>query len=98
MLEARNAQDARIEDAAAAALVAWQEREDALQRADRAEQAAAVALQRLSREKVLLRDMTALTGIAEPVCARLVKVRLDKASGDGGGRSNGAGGAHGAAG
>ena len=41
-----------------------------------AERDATAALLRLAGEKVLVRDMARLTGIAEPVCARRLKLRV----------------------
>lgn len=77
LLVERNAQDERIEEAVAAALMAWEGRAAGQAQVERAERDAAAALRRLGREKVLLRDMATLTGIAEPVCARLLKLRGD---------------------
>ncbi len=74
LLVERNAQDERIEDAVAAVLLGWQDREAAQAEVDRAERAVAASLVLLSREKVPVRDMAALTGIEEPVCARLLKL------------------------
>jgi hypothetical protein len=77
LLVERNAQDERIEEAVAAALVAWQDREAGQGLVEQAERDAAAALSRLSREKVLLRDMATLTGIAESVCARLLRLPVE---------------------
>ena len=77
LLVERNAQDERIEEAVAAALLAWEDRAAAQAQVEQAERDAAAALRRLGREKVLVRDMATLTGIAEPVCARLLKLRVD---------------------
>ena len=77
LLAERNAQDERIEDAAAAALLACEDRAAGLAQVEQAERDAAAALLRLSREKVPMRDMASLTGMAEPVCARLLKLPVD---------------------
>lgn len=73
LLVERTAQDERIEDAAAAALLAWQDRTAAQAQVEKAEQAVAAALVLLGREKVLVREMAALTGIGESACARLLR-------------------------
>lgn len=70
LLVERNAQDERIDEAVAAAVLACEDRAAAQAQVEQAERDAAAALRRLGREKVLLRDMATLTGIAEPVCAR----------------------------
>jgi len=77
LLAERNAQDERIEDAVAAALLAAEDRAAGLAQVEQAERDAAAALLRLSREKVPMRDMASLTGMAEPVCARLLKLLVD---------------------
>lgn len=77
LLAERNAQDERIEDAVAAALLAAEDRAAGLAQVEQAERDAAAALLRLSREKVPMRDMASLTGMAEPVCARLLKLPVD---------------------
>jgi len=74
LLVERTAQDERIEDAAAAALLAWQDRTAGQAQVDQAERTAAAALVRLGQEKVLVREMAALTGIGESACARLLRV------------------------
>ena len=81
LLVERTAQDQRIEDAAAVALLAWQDRTAAQAQVEKAERAVAAALVLLGREKVLVREMAALTGIGESACARLL--RLPVASTDG---------------
>jgi len=73
LLVERTAQDERIEDAAAAALLAWQDRTAAQAQVEKAERAVAAALVLLGREKVLVREMAALTGIGESACARLLR-------------------------
>ncbi len=85
LLVERTAQDERIEDAAAAALLAWQDRTAAQAQVDQAERTAAAALALLSREKVPVREMAALTGIRESACARLLRspvASTDGAPGD----------------
>ncbi len=74
LLVERTAQDERIEDAAAAALLAWQDRTAGQAQVDQAERTAAAALVLLGQEKVLVREMAALTGIGESACARLLRV------------------------
>ncbi len=76
----RNAQDQRIEAAVAAVLLAWEARAAAATQVEEAEGDVAKALALLSRERVPVRDMAAMTGIGEPVCIRLLK---SSASGDG---------------
>ncbi|MEP6649892.1 MAG: hypothetical protein ABJA74_08250 [Lapillicoccus sp.] len=65
-LEARNAQDARIEEATVAALLALEER-------SAAQRAIAAALQRLAAEKLRVQDIAVLTGITEGECSRLLR-------------------------
>jgi len=74
LLVERTAQDERIEDAAAVALLAWQDRTAAQAQVEKAEQAVAAALVSLGREKVLVREMAALTGIGASACARLLRL------------------------
>ncbi len=81
LLVERTAQDERIEDAAAAALLAWQDRTAAQAHVEQAERTAAAALVQLSREKVLVREMAALTGIGESACARLLRLPVIAADG-----------------
>ncbi len=69
----RNAQDQRIEDAVAAALLAWEARSAAAAQVEDAERDVARGLVALSREKVSVRDMAAMTGIGEAFCNRLLK-------------------------
>jgi len=69
----RNAQDQRIEDAVAAVLLAWQARSAAAAQVEDAERDVAAGLVALSREKVSVRNMAAMTGIGEAVCSRLLK-------------------------
>ena len=81
LLVKRNAQDERIEDAAAAVLLAWQDRSAALAAVEKAERAAAAALVLLAREKVLVRDMVALTGIEPLLCQRLLRRSVESQDG-----------------
>ena len=81
LLVKRNAQDERIEDAAAAVLLAWQDRAAALAAVEKAERAAADALVLLAREKVLVRDMVALTGIESLLCQRLLRRPVESQDG-----------------
>jgi hypothetical protein len=74
LLTDRNAQDERIEAAAAAALLAWEDRTTAAAKVEEAERETATGLALLSREKVPVRDMATLTGIGESVCSRLLKM------------------------
>jgi hypothetical protein len=69
----RNAQDERIEDAVAAVLLAWEARAAGAAQVEQAEGEVATGLASLSKEKVLVRDMAAMTGIKEAVCSRLLK-------------------------
>ena len=81
LLVERTAQDERIEDAAAAALLAWQDRTTAQEQIEQAERAAAAALALLGREKVLVRDMAALTGIEPLLCQRLLRRSVESQDG-----------------
>ena len=81
LLVERNAQDERIEDAAAAVLLAWQDRSAALAQVEEAERAAAAALVLLARERVLVRDMVALTGIEALLCQRLLRRSVESRDG-----------------
>ena len=74
LLADRNAQDERIEAAAAAALLAWQDRTAAAGKVEEAERDTAAGLALLRREKVPVRDMAALTGIGQSICSRLLKM------------------------
>ncbi|MGB8383857.1 MAG: hypothetical protein WCG47_21855 [Dermatophilaceae bacterium] len=77
LLEKRNAQDERIEEATAAGLLAWQDWSAAQTRVEQAERAAAAALGLLCREKVLVRDMVALTGIEPLTVQRLLRLPVE---------------------
>ncbi len=74
LLANRNAQDERIEDGVAAALLGWEDRTTAAGKVEDAERDIAAGLALLSREKVSVRDMATLTGIGESVCSRLLKM------------------------
>jgi len=86
LLADRNAQDERIEAAVAAALLAWEDRTAAAGKVEEAERDTAAGLALLSREKVPVRDMAALTGIGQSVCSRLLKMPAadEPANGTGG--------------
>ena len=86
LLAHRNAQDERIEAAAAAALLAWEDRTTAVGKVEDAERDTAAGLALLRREKVSVRDMATLTGIGESVCSRLLKMPAanEPANGTGG--------------
>ena len=81
LLVERNARDERIEDAAASVLLAWDDRAAAQASVQKAERVAAAALVLLGREKVPVRDMAALTGIGESVCARLLRLPVESHDG-----------------
>jgi hypothetical protein len=77
MLAERQAQDERIEDGVAAALLAIEDKAAALAQADQQERALAAALQRLGREGVGVRDIVAMTGLTETHVTRLLRTKLD---------------------
>jgi hypothetical protein len=77
MLAERQAQDERIEDAVAAALLAIEDKAAALAQADQQELALAAALQRLGRDNVGTRDIVAMTGLTETHVTRLLRTKLD---------------------
>ena len=77
MLQERQEQDARIEEAVAAALLAMEDRADALARAEQEERNLALALQRLGPEGVTVRDIMTMTGLSETKVNRLVRMRVD---------------------
>jgi hypothetical protein len=76
MLE-RQAQDERIEDAMAAALLAMDDRAAAQVLVEREERTLAVALQRLSLENVSVRDIRTVTGLGEKYVTRLLRMNTD---------------------
>jgi len=86
LLADRNAQDERIEAAAAAALLAWEDRTTAAGKVEEAERDTAAGLALLRREKVSVRDMATLTGIGQSVFIRLLKMPAvdEPANGTGG--------------
>ena len=77
MLQERQEQDARIEEAVAAALLAMEDRADALAQAEQEERNLALALQRLGPEGVTVRDIVTMTGLSENKVNRLVRMRVD---------------------
>ncbi len=81
LLAERNAQGERIEDGVAAVLLAWQERSAAQAQVEKAEGAAGAGLRVLGREKVLVRDMAALTGLEPLVCQRLLRLPVEREDG-----------------
>jgi hypothetical protein len=81
MLADRQAQDERIEDAMAAALLAIEDRTAAQAQVEREERTLAAALQRLSLESVAIRDVMTMTGLGEKYVTRLLRMNLD-ADGD----------------
>lgn len=80
LLAERDAQDQRIEDAAARALLAWEDVGAARQKLQETERAAADALAELGREKVPVKDMAALTGIGAVQCQRLLRLAVRAAA------------------
>jgi hypothetical protein len=77
LLEERNAQDARIEEATIAALLALEDRAAAQSNADAAERAIAAALQQLAGEKLRVQDIAVLAGLSEAECSRLLRTRAN---------------------
>ena len=77
MLQERHAQDERIDDAMAAALLAIEDREAALTQAEQEEGSLASALQRLSQERVQTRDIATMTGLTENYVTRLLRMKLE---------------------
>lgn len=63
MLAERQAQDERIEDAMAAALLAVEDRAAAIAQVEQQERTLAAAVQRLSLESVPVRDIMTMTGL-----------------------------------
>lgn len=90
MLADRNAQDERIEDATARALLAWQDVTAARARLGETERETAAALAQLGQEKVPVKDMAVLTGIGEPECGRLLRLAVDSRKSDGDGSADAA--------
>jgi hypothetical protein len=77
MLAERQAQDDRIEDAVAAALLAIEDKAAALADADQQERALAAAVQRLGRERVGVGDIVKMTGLTETHVTRLLRTKLN---------------------
>jgi hypothetical protein len=77
MLSERQAQDERIENAMAAALLAIEDRAAAQAQVEQEERTLAAALQRLSLESVTVRDIMTLAGLGEKYVTRLLRMRLD---------------------
>ena len=77
LLEARNAQDGRIEEATIAALLALEDRAAAQSNADAAERAIAAALQQLAGEKLRVQEIAVMTGLSEAECSRLLRTRAN---------------------
>ncbi len=83
MLQDRQAQDERIEDAVAAALLAIEDHAAALAQAAQDERTLASALQLMSQERVTAVDAATMTGLSETYVTRLLKIKLkaDRAAG-----------------
>ena len=83
LLENRQAQDERIEDAVAAALLAIEDQAAALAQAQEQERTLAAALHLLGQESVNARDIATMTGLTETHVTRLLKMKLevDRAAG-----------------
>ena len=77
MLAERQAQDNRIEDAVAAALLAIEDKAVALAEADRQERALAATVQLLGGERVGVGDIVTMTGLTETHVTRLLRAKLD---------------------
>jgi len=80
VLANRQAQDERIEDAAAAALLAIEDRAAAQAEVEHQERTLAAALQKLSLEGVIVRDTMVMTGLSEKYVTRLLRMQLDAAT------------------
>jgi hypothetical protein len=77
MLAKRQAQDERIENATAAALLAIEDRDAAQAEVQRQERTLAAALQRLNLESVTVRDTMTMTGLSEKYVTRLLRLQLN---------------------
>jgi hypothetical protein len=77
MLAERQAQDERIEDAMALALLAIEDRNAAQAEVEHQEPTLAAALQKLNQESVTVRDTMTMTGLSEKYVTRLLRVQLD---------------------
>jgi len=75
MLAERQAQDERIEDAMAAALLAIEDRAAAIAQVEQQERSLAAAVQRLSLESVPVRDIMTMTGLGEKYVTRLLRMQ-----------------------
>jgi hypothetical protein len=80
VLANRQAQDERIEDAAAVALLAIEDRAAAQAEAEHQERTLAAALQKLSLEGVIVRDTMTMTGLSEKYVTRLLRMQLNAAT------------------
>jgi hypothetical protein len=76
-LTERSAQDARIEEATVAALLALEDRSAAQSMVEAAERAIAVALQQLASENLKVHDIAALIGLSEGESSRLLRMRAN---------------------
>jgi hypothetical protein len=77
MLAERQAQDERIEDAMALALLAIEDRNAPQAEVEHQERTLAAALQKLNQESVTVRDTMTMTGLSEKYVTRLLRVQLD---------------------
>ena len=77
MLQERQALDARIGEAMAAALLAMEDRTAALAQVEQAKRIPALELQRLNPEGVAVRDIMTITGLGEKYVTRLLRTKLD---------------------
>lgn len=77
MLAERQAQDERIEEAGAAALLAIDDRAAAQAQVELQDRVLAGALQRLSVEGVSVRDIMSMTGLGEKTVNRLLRMKPD---------------------
>jgi hypothetical protein len=77
ILANQQAQDERIENAMAAALLAMDDRAAAQVQVEQDERNLAAALQRLSLESVSVRDIMTMTGLGEKYVTRLLRMNLE---------------------
>jgi hypothetical protein len=77
MLAKRHAQDERIEDAMATALLAIEDRDAAQAEVEHQERTLAAGLQKLNLESVTVRDTMRMTGLSEKYVTRLLRLQLD---------------------
>ena len=80
VLANRRAQDERIEDAAAVALLAIEDRAAAQAEAEHQERTLAAALRKLSLEGVIVRETMTMTGLSEKYVTRLLRMQLNAAT------------------